>query len=296
MTKNETFWKRAQAQAFPPIETAVLPRDPNAPLAMGQRWLNKFHVGREPDRNAVMAGTFYSRSLDFWGVQLQRAHELERAAEAFRQAVKINPDNLVAQINLEFNQSLRDGNGVSVDLAKTTSDQFGKYRSWPEVLNANGPFDEPSFCLAEGMILAAQNGFLHQAATAFNRVRELAPDNLAARLWLGQIYVLSRHPDQALEALHDPLTQPEKFSLARTNLTDLNIIAATAYFQKNDLSRGSQLLETEMARHTADDGLRNAIVQVYVTHGLFTNALALIDYKLQSAPGNPDWLFNRGTF
>jgi tetratricopeptide (TPR) repeat protein len=94
--------------------------------------------------------------------------------------------------------------------------------------------------------------------------------------------------------LHDPLTHPEKFSLARTNLTDLNIIAATAYFQKNDLTQGTQLLEAEMARHLADDGLRNAIVQVYVSHNLFTNALSLIDYKLQFTPDDPAWLLNKG--
>jgi len=94
------------------------------------------------------------------------------------------------------------------------------------------------FCFVEGINLAAQNGFFRQAATVLGRVRELAPDNLAARLWLGQIYVLSRQPDRALEALREPLEQPEKFSLAKTNLTDLNIIAATAYFQKNDLARG----------------------------------------------------------
>jgi len=294
IAENEAFWTHVEAQAFPAIERAVTPSDPNAPLTLGQRWLKKFHVSREPNRDAASAGAFYSHSLDFWGVQLQRAHELEKAAETFQQAVKVNPDNLVAQINLEFNQTLRDGQSVAVDLAKTSSDQFGKYRSWPEVLNANGPFDEPSFCLAEGMILASQNGFLRQAATALTRVHELVPDNLAARLWLGQIYVLSHLPDPALEILHDPLTQPEKFSLARTNLTELNLIVATAYFQKNDLSRGTQLLETEMARHAADDGLRNAVVQVYVTHDLFNNALALIEDKLQSDPDDPAWLFSKG--
>jgi tetratricopeptide (TPR) repeat protein len=294
IAENDAFWTRVETQAFPSIARAAAPRDPNAPCSPGERWLTKFHVLREPDRNAIIAGVLYSRSLDFWGVQLQRANILEKAAAHFDWAIKINPDNLAAQINLEFNESLRAGKSVPVDVSKATSDQFGKYHNWNELLNANGPFDEPSFCLTEGIILAAQNGFFHQAATAFTRVRELAPDNLTARLWLGQIYVLSRQPDHALEVLHDPLTQPEKFSLARTNLTDLNIIAATAYFQKNELTRGVQLLETEMARHQADDGLRNAIVQVYVSHDLFTNALALIDYKLRLTPDDPDWLLNKG--
>ena len=102
-------------------------------------------------------------------------------------------------------------------MSKVSRDQYGKYHDWNEVVNANGPFDEPSFCLAEGIIKAEQNGYFRQAVATFTRVRELAPDNLAARLWLGQIYVMSHLPDRALEALREPLQQPEKFSLAKNN-------------------------------------------------------------------------------
>jgi len=291
---NEAFWSRVAAQAFDPIERAVTPSDPNAPRSLGERWLDEFHVPSEPDRNAIMAGALYTRSLDFWGVQLQRAHELEKAAVSFDRAIKINPDNFVAKINLEFNESLREGKSVPVDLSKTTIDRFGRYRTWNEALNNNGPFDEPSFCLREGIALAAQNGFLRQAATELTRVHELAPDNLLARLWLGQIYVLTHQPDQALDVLREPREQPEKFSVTKTNLTFVNIIVASACFQKNDRAQGIQLLEAEMASHPADDSLRSAIVQAYVNNNLLTNALALIDDKLQITPEDPVWLFNKG--
>lgn len=294
IAENQAFWARVETQAFAPIKRAVTPPDPNAPRSWGRRMLDTLHVPREQNQNAILAGTFYSRSLNFWGVQLQRAGDLTNAAACFTLATKINPDNVVAQINLRFNQSLRAGKSVPVDLSKTTSDQFGKYHNWNEVLNANGPFDEPSFCLTEGIMLAAQNGFFRQAATALGRVRELAPDNLAARLWLGQIYVLSRQPDRALEALRDPLEQPEKFSLAKTNLTDLNVIAAAAYLQKNDLAQGTQLLETEIALHPTDNALLAAVAQAYLMHGLFTNALDVIDRKLRLTPNDPAWLFKRG--
>jgi tetratricopeptide (TPR) repeat protein len=185
-------------------------------------------------------------------------------------------------------------------LSKTTSDQFGKYRDWNGVLNANGPFDEPSFCFQTGIIFM-QNSYLdqplplnRQALAQFARVRELEPDNLDARLWLGQIYVMSRLPDRALDALRDPLEHPERFSLAKTNETQLNIIAAAVYFQKNDLAQGTQLLETEIALHPDDTNLLNTTVQAYLMHGLFTNALVIIDRQLKLAPNDPAWLFNRG--
>jgi tetratricopeptide (TPR) repeat protein len=292
---NEAFWSRVESLAFPPIERAVTPPDPNAPRGWGETLLKNFHVSREPNHNAVLAGTFYSRSLDFWGVQLQRANELTKAAASFDRAIRVNPDNFVAQINREFNESLRAGKRVPLDLAKAgNSDQLGKYHTWNEVLSVNGPFDEPSFCLFEGIGLVAQNRLNRQAVAPLARVRELEPDNLDARLWLGQIFVLSHLPDRALEVLRDPLEEPGKFSLAVSDATELNVIAATAYFQKDDLARGKQLLEAEIARHPADDALRNAAVQVYVNRNLFTNALELIDHKLRLTPDDPAWLLGKG--
>ena len=138
---------------------------------------------------------------------------------------------------------------MPVDLSGATSDRFGKFRAWNAVLSENGPFDEPSFCFGEGVISITQSGLIRQAVAAFTRVRELAPDNLPARLLLAQIYLISHMPDRTLEVLHDPLEQPEEFSLARTNSTQLNILAAAAYLQKNDLAHGTQLLENEIARH-----------------------------------------------
>ena len=291
---NEAFWSRAETQAFAPIIRAVMPPDPNAPRNWGEWLLNKFHVPREQNQYAILAGNFYSRGLDFWGVQLQRANELEKAAARFALALKLNPDNVVAQTNLQYNLSLRAGKSIPVDSSIATRDQFGKYHNWNELINANGPFDEPSFCLAEGIILAAQNGLFRQAVVPFARVRELAPANLAARLWLGQIYVISYLPDRALEALREPLEQPGKFSLAKTNATELNVIAATAYFLKKKFDLGTHLLETEMALHPNNTNLLNSTVQAYLNYGLFTNALVIIARQLKLAPNDPVWLFDRG--
>ena len=294
IAENQALWARVETQAFAPIKRAVTPPAPNAPRSLGQRLLDRFHVPREQNQNAILAGTFYSRGLNFWGVQLQRAGDLTNAAACFIMAEEVNPDNFVAQINFRFNQSLRAGKSVPLDLSKITSDQFGKYRDWNEVLNVNGPFDEPSFCLADGITLAVQNRFFRQAVAPLARVRELEPDNLAARLWLGQIYVLSRLSDRALDALRDPLEHPERFSLDKMNKNQLNVIAAAAYLQKNDLARGTQLLEIEIALHPTDDALLTAVAQAYLTHGLLTNALDVIDRKLWLTPDDPAWLFQRG--
>jgi len=297
IAENEAFWSRVEADAFPAIEQGIAPFDPAAPQTLGQRLLARLHSVREQNPNAVIAGTFYSRDLDFWGVQLQRAGKLEKAAEHFETAQELNPDNVVAQINLHFNQDLRAGRAVPVDPSKVTGDQrdrFGKYHNWNEVINACGPFDEPGFCFANGVLLARDNGYFRQAVASFNRVRELDPDYLPARFYLAQIYLYSRLPDRALEVLHGPLTQPTKFSLTDSNSTELNVLAAGAYFQETNLAQGTRLLELEIARHPDDNNLLAVTVQAFGMRGLYTNALAVIDRKLTLAPDDPTWLYGKG--
>jgi tetratricopeptide (TPR) repeat protein len=291
---NESFWAQAEKAAFAPIIAAVTPPDPRAAASFGEKLLKKFHVERESNQNAAVAGVFYSRSLNFWGVQNQRAGDLTNAAAYFKLAQELNPDNTIAQINLQFNQDLQAGKGASEDLASTLEDPFGKYNNLRAALSANGPFDVPSFCFEMGVVLATQNGFIRQAVEPFERVRQLVPDNLAARLWLAQIYLASRLPDRALDAVREPQSKPEKFSLNETNSTQLNILTAAAYFQKTNLARGSQLLELEISRHPTNNDLLVAAAQAYVAHGLFNDALAVIDRKLKLTPDDPTWLFGKG--
>jgi tetratricopeptide (TPR) repeat protein len=290
---NEDFWARAEQTAFVPVLQALAPPDPTVPQSYGEKLLALFQVGREPNPNAAVAGTFYSRSLDFWAVQVQRDGDLTNAAAHFDLAQKLNPDNVVAQINLQFNESLIAGKIPPVDLSTTTPDRFGKSRSWNEVLDADGPFDEPSFCMREGLILM-RGGLIRQAVEPFNRVHQLLPDDLNSRYYLAQIYIASRLPNRALDVLREPLDAPEKFSLTATNSTDLNLLAATAHLEKNETTHGVQLIDTEISRHPADNNLLMAAAQIYVARGLFTNALTVIDRQLQLTPDDPTWLFGKG--
>ena len=292
--ENEAFWARAEADALPAIERQIGPSDSGAPGTLGQRLLVRLHVKRQPNPNAVVAGHFYSRDLDFWGVQLQRAGELKRAAACFALAQQLNPDNVVAQVNLQFNQDLRAGRTVPVDPTKVSRDQYGKYHDWNEVVTACGPFDEPSFCFRDGVLLAKANGLFRQAVRPLTRARQLDPDYLPVRLLLAQIYVLSRLPDRALEELQEPLAQPHRFSLTDSNSMPLDVLASGAYFQKTNFTQGARLLETEISRHPDNGDLQTLTMQTFITYGLFTNALTVIDRKLKMAPDDLTGLFAKG--
>lgn len=294
IAENEAFWTKEVAPSLSSIEQVVTPPVPRPPLNWSQHLLKKFHVEREENPVAFVLGDYYSRGLDFWGVELQRAGALEKAGAAFDTAVKLNPNNFVAGVNLDFNKKLRTGETVEVDLDKTSSEEIDKFGTWNDVLTAGGPFDEPSFCFRDGIILAHNNGFVRQAVEQFHRVCELAPDYLPAHYELAQDYLINHLPDQALAALQGPMTQPGKFSLGETNETDLHVLASAAYFQKNEPGRGAQLLETEIRRHPENQDLLNASAQVFIAHGLFTNALAVINRVLQFVPDDPTWLYNKG--
>ncbi len=293
IAENEQFWVRAQDTTFNRIEKEMAVPDPNTPLSLGGRLMQRLHIEQEPNLGLQIIGGYYSEALNYWGVQLQRAGRLVPAAAHFETALKLNPDNVVAQINLDFNHALAAGKSAPIDLSTTTSDRFGKYNTWNEVLNANGPFDEPSFCFESGSIMS-QNTYFRQALEYFVRARELAPDNLATRLWLGQLYVFNRLPDRAMEAIQDPLDHPEKYGLTPYNSTELNIIAAGAYFQKGNLDAGSRLVEKEIAQHPDDDQLLTFTTQAYIMHGLYTNALGVINRKLERTPNDITWLSGKG--
>jgi tetratricopeptide (TPR) repeat protein len=225
---------------------------------------------------------------------LQRAGELDLAATNFIRAQNLNPDNITAGINLNFNRTLRTGTIPPIDLTGVNADQFGKARNWNEILGANGPFDEISYTYEDGLILANQNKLFRQAITPFNRVRQLAPDDFDVRLQLAQAYIMGRLPDRALEALHDPIADPARFSVTDNKRVSLSILLSAAYFQKNDIARATETLENEIQRHPDNDSLLQSGVQAFILHALYTNALTLLDQKLKQTPDDPKWLFEKG--
>lgn len=294
VAENETFWTQEIAPTLKAVEKAVTPVDPDAPKSFSQTLFHFLQIAPEPSEVHASLGTYYSRSLDFWAVALQRAGDWERAAGHFATATNLNPDNIVAHINLEFNQQHRAGQSVPVELSRTTPDHFGKYATWKDMLNVNGPFDEPSFCFCNGEVLTRANGLFRQSIGEFHRVVELEPHFLPARLELAQAYLAMGKPDPALNVLEAPLNEPGQFALNEANQTPLATLAATAYFQKNDNEHGARVLETEIARHPEDPALLAAATHAFIVRGLFTNALTIINHKLKSSPNEPDWLYCRG--
>jgi tetratricopeptide (TPR) repeat protein len=293
IVENEGFWDKAVASLLPSVEKALNPIDYKKEKGPAYWLLMHLHAASEANQNALLVGIYVSRSLNEWGVELQRAGELSKAAVRFKQALQLNPDNIVAQNNLAFNAELSTNAPIIVNAAIVTADQFGRYRNWNEVVTADGPFDDPSFRFVNGYALMG-NAFFRQAAYEFTRVVQLAPGNLAARLQLVQIYLLNHLPDQAMEFMREPLAAPDKFGINADTSTYVNMMVAAVKFQQNKPDEAARMLEAEVARHPDDEVLATTAAQTLFLHGLYTNALHVIEGRLAKAPDNPTWLFGKG--
>ncbi len=292
--ENQMFWSTAEAQGLRTVEDDLAPPAPNAPETFAQKELARLDIPREQNYNAKLVGTLCSRSRDFWGVQLQRSGDLTDAATCFRSALKLNPDNIVAQINLGFNRDLGAGERPFVDWSETSVEHLGKFDSISDAMKEGGPFDEPNFCFHCGFSLANDYLFYRQAADQFERVHQLDPGYLPVRLWLAKIYGINRLPGRVIEVLRAPLDQPQKFSMGPDDYELANIMAASAYFQTGNQAEGSRLFEKLISSNPTNDTLIVRIARIYMRNEMFPNALAVADRRLEATPNDPQWLLIKG--
>ncbi|HZR20366.1 MAG TPA: tetratricopeptide repeat protein, partial [Verrucomicrobiae bacterium] len=292
ISENEDFWTRADGTALRPVSAAIAAAKPPSQLGFMDRLAQTAHLAVETNRDALILGTFYSQGLNFWGVQMQRENQLGSAATHFSRALELNPDNVVAEVNLECNRKLQAGQKTTVQISKDLEDRFG-HRTWDQIMRENGPFDEPTFCYAQGSALL-QGGNQHQAALQFERVRALEPDNLSARLGLAQIYFFNRLPDAALQVIGEIHSQAQSVPLAHTNAVQLLGLETSAHLAKGQLTQAENTVETALAKAPQDSELLSIATKVYMDFGCYSNALATADRELQFRPDDAAALFYKG--
>jgi tetratricopeptide (TPR) repeat protein len=293
ISENEAFWAKTDAQVLQPLLAVIAPPSPGKEPGLLDSLVESAHLTRESNHDAAVLAAFYSRALDYWGVEVQKSGRLTNAAAHFERALELNPDNLVAQVNLECNKNLQASRKSSVQVSKSIEDEFGKYRNWDQIVGENGPFDEPNFCYEQGREFV-RNNLYRQAAAQFDRVKTLAPENLVARIWLTQLYVVSHMPADALKLVDQIHAQPSLLEAARTNRTELLFVEASAHLAQND-SRGAEaVVQAALAQYPGDAGLLATATQVYMRYGRYSNALTTIEQELKIAPTNMNALVNKG--
>jgi Flp pilus assembly protein TadD len=301
--ENEKFWATLNEQSLESLAEITSPsgqrREPPLVKAINTR----AHLVTDPNPEATLFGPFYAHALVAWGDELQKmvswGEQLEKrdlltnAAAAFELAVRLDPENVVAPINLDCNKALQKGIKIPPADPKTLEDKFGKYRRWADLLNADGPFDDPSFCYQQGRVFAAGR-LLRQAAHQFYRTKSLAPQNLLARLWLAQIYLLGKMPDETLRITQECHAQAELLGLNKTNRAELLSLETSALLAKQDVKAAVDGVQAALKDYPGSEELLGTAARIFINHQQYTNALKFIDQQLLLSPDLPPALRAKG--
>jgi tetratricopeptide (TPR) repeat protein len=240
----------------------------------------------DSDNRAVSVD--YAVALDFWGTELQKAGYLKEARSAFAEAVRLNTNNLIAAVNLQYNERLQKGDHSPIgDAVESVGKATYRYGLEP-VLRSSGPPDEPDLDLELGEILA-ERGNLAQASILFQRRLQLLPGDPEAELAMAKTYVDMHQSAKALDLLHKIRSSPkiDPWKLTRCE--------AMAYIASGDYPMAEKVLHIAIEADPKDANRFATLVEYYRFRGLesmrarkdveaaryFANALTNIDLELE---------------
>lgn len=292
---NEKDWLAMSNEITTTVAPFVPHQDPNQRPAFPESLYRQLGLKPLKSRVARDLGAYYSRGLVNWAVELQRAGDYKSAVGHYELAQRLNPKNIVAEVNLAFNKKYQSGKALDLDLDRPIEEILGESRSWDQALNLNGPYDTPGLSFAQGYLFARGN-LIRQAAQSFERARQQATNDISSRLWLGQINLNQNFPDRTIEMVKEIRRIAQRLPNLNSNLNDLFTLEAAAYLTKNQDSVADQIITTNLANHPEDFNLLASACKAYADNGRHSNALAINARMLKLAPTNVACWINQGCF
>jgi tetratricopeptide (TPR) repeat protein len=230
----------------------------------------------------------YAVALDYWGTELQKAGHLKEAHSQFAEAVRLNTNNFIATINLEYNERLQKGDRRPIEDAVGTVSKATRIYGLEPVLRGSGPPDEPNLDLQLGEVMA-EHGNLGQAALLFERRLQLLPGDPEAELAMAKTYVDVRQPAKAMDLIKKLRSSPkiDPWKLARCE--------ALADMATGDYAAAEKVLRAAVQADPNDENRVSTLVEYYRFRGFeyahahkdgeaarcFANALTNIDLQLK---------------
>ena len=242
--------------------------------------------------DAMVAGRFYARALNHWGVVLQRNGRHQEARAAFAQAVALHPDNRAARINLEAGDALLQRKHPMVESLKAKKDILGAHRSWDSAMNEFGPYSEPRLCFDVGRNFV-QGGLPRQGVIEFIHARTLDPTNLTYRVAEAEIYLQGNLPDETLDTLKAIRKLPAAATLDQTNQFALIRLEAMAHLGKTNFAAAEKLVLDARRKFPQQPAVLETLAQVYMLSSRFNDALATLDQQLKAFPNDASPLMNK---
>lgn len=294
---NEAFWDKLDNDVLEKIQADSAPAGPPSAHNFLDPLLERAYLRPERNGEATAVAGFYSQGLNDWGVKLQQSGKLKEAALRFRRAHDLNPDNVVALANLEFNKDLQSGRTIKIRMFTSPEDELanlgGKYHTLQQAMKDNGPFDEPSFCYEQGKEFARGNNS-RQAAQWFDRVKVLAPEDFSARLLLAYFYVTHQMSSEAIRIIQELHAEEAKLGLTSTNVADLMRVEAYARFNTGDVPGAQAAVNSVLRKFPQNPYTLRVAAEVYIRHQVYSNVLDVVEQQIKQDPGNVDALVNKG--
>jgi tetratricopeptide (TPR) repeat protein len=240
------------------------------------------------DADDMAVSADYSVALDYWGTELQKAGRLKEAQNHFAEAVRLNTNNFIAAINLQYNERLQKGDHRPIEDGVELVGKATRLYGLDLVLRGSGPTDEPDLDLELGGKLA-ERGNLNQAARLFERRLQFLPGDPEAELAMAKTYVDAHQPAKAMDLIKK-LKSSSKIDAWR-----LTRCEALAYMASGDYPMAEKVLCSAVQADPNDENRVSTLVEYYRFRGLecarehkdaeaaryFANALTNIDLQLK---------------
>jgi tetratricopeptide (TPR) repeat protein len=253
-----------------------------------------FRLSGRLNETAQVLGDLYSKALNSWGVDAQKAGPGDEARAWFERALIFNPDNLAARINLAFaeRQARGETNRLTwAEVKEAFPKTLAKYQTWPEVIGRNGPVDEPTFLLQSGrMYLGAANP--RQALDCFARSAELAPDWALPQLWQAQGFNVLGEFARAAELSAALL--PQESTLRPPGLVQLLQVHAVALWRLGRTNEATAFVAAFTMRHQAINEVVGAAAEFCAATGDFAQELRWREILTEREPRRVEWLVKKG--
>jgi tetratricopeptide (TPR) repeat protein len=263
------------------------PRQPRSLLGL-------LRLQTELNATASFLGATYSKSLNNWGVLSQRHDHLTEAGEWFRRSLDLNPQNVCAHINLDFNEHYQRGEKLRLNpsvVQKEHAEVFRRQNDWREVLSDFGTVDEPTYLFRTGRAFLA-NGNTRLAAAAFQRSAELAADWPLPKLWLAQSFLDQGNFAEALSITERVSTIGPSWD--GKGLAQLLHCRATSLLGLGRTNEILPLIDGFLHDHGQHREVLAAAADAYAQNGLHEQQLATIEELLKREPNRPEWLSQKG--
>lgn len=292
LASSEKYWTQLAPNFLQTLTNRVgLAAQP--PRNAWTTFLRKLRIRPEPDNIAYLLGSWQSRQLTAFAVELQRSGQFEAAGRWFREALALKRDNLSAAANLLVNTNLLAHQPIVADRSQPPEAYLGRNGSWEQAITENGPFDHPDLNYPLGMVFAA-NSLYRQAAGQFHRAYQLDPSFTPALLMLSSIYGLGNRWDDVLSLVNQVRTNRGYASLTPNEKTELAIGEAGAYLGRGDLARADALIASILDTRTNEPAVLDRLFALYTSGNHLTNALKIATRQQAASPTNEVAFINEG--